>query len=400
MIDFGTTPEEEKFFKELDEFLEKEVPPEVRRGVRNQQGESLMGEYLLSGDPTPPGALAWFQKLGEKGYLGMNWPPEYGGKRPTTVQQWQFMERLIYKGLPVGGMEIWAFAPVLLRWGTEEQKQKYLPGIMKQEVHFAMGHTEPSGGTDLAALQTRAVRDGDEYVINGQKMFTTTAHFATHVWLAVRTNPELPKHKGISILLVPMDTPGITVRPLMTQTGEQTNEVFFEDVRVPVSCRVGEEGQGFLITMTAIDFERAMLISDLRWMLDQLIEYAKTTQVNGRPLSQDSAIRQTLARLACDIEMAGLLGLWTSWTIDQGESQHVQVAMHKLWAGELRERLANAASNIVGPLSLTSVGGRGVFEGMVGKFYLRYPLLKFGAGGIELLRARIAQRGLDLPRDR
>src|SRR5581483_956365 len=177
--------------------------------------------------------MGFTEQLRRQGLLGIGWPKEYGGGGRTAVEQWLFLEEMAYRRLPTFGLTFTSVGPTIMRIGTDEQKRTYLPAILRGELEFGLGYTEPGAGTDLASIATSAVREGDHYVINGQKQYTTAAHYATHMWLAARTGTPESKHRGLSLFIVPMDTPGITVRPLYTQADLRTNEVFYEDVRVP-----------------------------------------------------------------------------------------------------------------------------------------------------------------------
>ncbi len=390
-MDFRLTKEQLAFQAEVRDFIEKEAPTELRaaRGVSFGTGTGLSEDA--------PSVQKWLQKLHESGYAGMSWPEEYGGKGATAIDDWLFSEEMSYYDLPsvTGGM----YGKVMSMVGTEEQKRAFIPRLLAGTYRFAQGWTEPRGGTDLAAIQTRAVREGDEYVINGQKIFTTGAHYATHLWLAARTNPDEPRHKGISMIVVPMDAPGIEVRPLYTQADERTNEVFLDSVRTPVTNLVGEEHGGWLIAMKMAEFERITVIGHIAWFLDELVKYARETEAAGAPLIDDPRVRQTLARLVVDLEMGRLLELRTAWKVEQGGSHNNEAAMNKLWVAEYRERLANEASNIIGPLGLIR---KDTADAPIGGFaeahYRAYPLFKFGAGCCEVLRNIIAQRALGLPR--
>ena len=390
-MDFRLTEEQLAFQAGVRDFIEKEAPQELlaARGVSFGTGTALSEDA--------PVVQKWLKKLHEKGYAGMSWPVEYGGKGETAIDDWLFSEEMSYHDIPSvsGGM----YGKVLAQFGTEEQKRDYIPGMLAGTVRLAQGWTEPRGGTDLAGVQTRATREGDEYVINGQKIFTTSAHYATHIWLIARTNPEEPRHRGLSMLIVPMDAPGIEVRPLYTQADERTNEVFFDSVRTPVTSIVGEENGAWLVAMKMAEFERITLIGHLAWFFDELVKYAKATVVAGKPLSDDPRISQALARLAVDLEVGRLLELRTAWQVERGGSHNVQAAMNKLWVAEFRERLANEATNIIGPPALIHKDAK---EAPLGGFaeahYRAYPLFKFGAGCCEVLRNIIAQRGLGMPR--
>lgn len=391
-MDFRLTKEQLGFQQEVREFIQNETPQELfdARSVTFGFGNGLPANH--------PTVREYLQKQRERGYTGLGWPVEYGGGGKTAADDWLLREEMSYHDLPsvTGGM----YANVLAKVGTEEQKRAYIPGMLTGDVRFAQGWTEPRGGTDLAGLQTRAVREGDEYLINGQKIFTTGGHYATHLWLMARTDPDEPRHKGISMIVLPMGTPGIEVRPLYTQADERTNEVFLSDVRTPVTNLVGEENRGWYVAMAMADLERIMVIGHLQWFYDELVKYTRETVVDGRPLSQDPRVRQALGRLAVDMEIGRLLGLRTLWAVDQGQPLNVEAAMNKLWVVEYRERLANEAMNIIGPLSLARKGASGApLAGFAEAYYRAYPMSKFGNGG-GIVRDIIAQRGLGMPRNR
>ena len=393
-MDFQFATEQKGFVEELRAFIAQETPQELFDARTPSMG---IGSGLSDEHPT---VKRYLHKLAEHGYAGLSWPEEYGGAGKTAVDDWLLAQEISYYDLPKEGAAAFTIGPTLIRVGTEEQKRAYLPGLLTGEVGFALGYTEPSGGTDLAALRTTAVREGDEYVINGQKIFTTGAHHATHLWLAARTDRDEPRHRGVSIIIVPMNTPGIEVRPLHSQAGERTNEVFLSDVRTPVTNLVGKENRGWYIAMLAIDFERGSIMGYLVWFLDALIEYVRGARVDGRPLAQDPQVRQTLGRLVADMEVGRLMGLRTAWVVDQGKSPNVESAMDKLWLAEFKERLTNEATSIIGPLALMRQGAAGSpMGGFAESYYRAYPLSKFAAGGSNMMRNIIAQRGLGMPRE-
>ena len=271
-MDFRFTPEQEQFREHVRAFIRDEVPAE------------MIAEIQGAADGSASDAGREFKRLlGQKGLLGISWPREYGGGGKPLLYQFILTEELGYHGLPYGGLSLTSVGPTLFRAGTEEQRQQYLAGILNGEFEFALGYSEPSAGTDLGSLQTRAVADGDDYVINGQKIYTSAAHYSTHIWLAARTDANEPKHRGVSLMIVPLDSPGITIRPLWTMGDGRTNEVFFEDVRVPRENLVGEENRGFYVVAMALDYERAAVapISPLKRSLDELTQFARDTSRNG-----------------------------------------------------------------------------------------------------------------------
>lgn len=388
-MDFGFTPEQEAFRQEIRKFLQENVTPELRREM--ETAEATPG----------PLSRALLKKLGKKGWLGIGWPKEYGGQGLSMMDQFVFYQELGRENVYYGGLTLTSLAMTLILVGSEEQKREFLPKILRGEVEFCIGYTEPEAGTDLASLQTRAVRDGDDYIINGQKVFTTAAHYATHIWLLARTDPSAPKHKGVSLFLFPMNTPGVTVRPLYTMGGIRTNEVFLDNVRVPASCLVGEEGKGFYNVAIALDFERVFLgqYPDLRRSLDELIAFCKEFRVNGRPLFEDPVIRDQLVRLHMEVELLRLWNYKVAWMIDRRMVPNAEASAQKVWASELRQRLADQALQWMGPYGQLRRGSpRAPLDGRFEAAWLLSPLLRFGGGANEIQRDIIAQRGLGLPR--
>jgi 3-oxocholest-4-en-26-oyl-CoA dehydrogenase alpha subunit len=232
----GYSEEQEQLRRELRAYYDKLLTPEVEEGLAKGHGIGPVNRQVV-------------RQMGEDGWLGIGWPKEYGGQGRSAIEQFIFFDESMRAGAPVPMLTINTVGPTIMDFGTHEQKAEFLPKILKGEIHFCIGYTEPGAGTDLAALTTKAVRDGDEYVINGQKMFTSLAGGADYCWLAVRTDPEAKKHKGISMLIVPMDTPGIKLMPMDLMSDHDINQVFYDDVRVPASALVGNENNGWgLIT--------------------------------------------------------------------------------------------------------------------------------------------------------
>ncbi|MBI2846662.1 MAG: acyl-CoA dehydrogenase family protein, partial [Chloroflexi bacterium] len=238
-MDFRFTPEEQRFRQEIQEFLRKELAPEVR-AERDGAGRWI-GANMGEG----PASRAFIRKLGERGWIGVSWPKKYGGLERPIMYEYILFEELNWAGAPHLGTARGIVGPTLLLYGSEEQKQEYLPRIMRGEIEFSLGYTEPEAGTDMANIQTRAVREGDEYVINGQKVYTTRAHYSEYIWLLARTDPNVPKHRGLSLLIVPQRHPNVTVVPMWTMASGRTNVQYLDNVRVPRTALVGEENRGW-----------------------------------------------------------------------------------------------------------------------------------------------------------
>jgi alkylation response protein AidB-like acyl-CoA dehydrogenase len=341
------------------------------------------------------------KKLAKQRWWGIGWPKEFGGLGKTAVEQYIFIEEMERAGAPGMQLSITSVAPTIARVGTRAQQLHWLPRIMRGEVDFALGYSEPEAGTDLASLETRAVLDGDHWVITGQKMWNTGAHMATHNWLAVRTETAAPKHRGISLLIVPMKAPGITVQPLWTWPGLRTNAVFFDNVRVPADHLIGERGQGFYYAMMALDFERIQIgsVGMLRRFYDLLKAFVRQARRDGRPLGTIPWVRRRMAELATDIEVGRMLGLVNAWLIDQGVVPTKESSMVKVFASELSARLASVGMDILGLAGqLAADDPTAPLHGRLQWLYKTAPLLRFGGGTNEVQRLIIAQRGLGLPR--
>jgi alkylation response protein AidB-like acyl-CoA dehydrogenase len=387
-VDFSLTPEQKAFQLQVRQFVQQHLTPELREEVEREQ-------YAIG-----PLGKKFVRLMGELGWLGIGWPKEYGGQGRGAIDQWLFLEEMAAENLPTGGLTLNSAGPTLMRIGSEAQKNRYLPAILRGDIEFAIGYTEPNAGSDLAALQTRAVRDGDSYLINGQKIYTSAAHHSTHIWMLARTDPKAPKHRGISILIVPNDAPGVTIRPLQTMGSERSNEVFFEDVRVPAENLVGEENRGWYYVAMALDFERLMPHTRTRRFLDHLIDYAKDTVVDGQPLSKHPRVRLALARLAVDVEITRLFSIRDAWMIEHGQVPNAEASIFKIWMTEVNERIATAAQDIMGAYALLrGEDSLAPIEGRLERLYRSFPLYKFAGGTNEVMRNIIAQRGLGMPRD-
>lgn len=344
---------------------------------------------------------AFLKRLGRDGWLGLAWPREYGGRGKSYFAQWLVIEELSYRKLPEMLMSVTMIGPTLMRVGSPEHQREFLGGILAGDIEFCLGFSEPGAGTDLAALQTRAVREGDEYVVNGQKIFTTGAQYSTHIWLAVRTGAPDSRHRGITLLIVPLDTPGITVRPMITQADYRTNEIFFDDVRVPVSQRVGEENEGWKVIALSLDLERNLNANIQVRELRELIEWSLTDDGTGSRPADDPAVRIELGKLATKVEIVRLLSAQVASLITRGEPLAVEASMAKVWSSEVFQELPSVGLDLLGPRGQLGIGTPGApVRGLVELDYRESPVRKFAAGTNEVQRDIIAQRGLGLPRNR
>jgi alkylation response protein AidB-like acyl-CoA dehydrogenase len=375
---------------------------EVRAFVRRHVTDALRAEMRAAGNEGDgPLAREFHRQLFAKGWWGVGWPKEFGGLGKSAVEQYIFIEEMEAAGAPGMRLTVTSVAPTILRVGTEAQKRKWIPPILRGEYEFAVAYSEPGAGTDLASLTTRAVLDGDEWVINGQKMWNTGAHTATHNWVAVRTEPEARKHQGISMIIVPMDRPGITVQPIWTMSNIRTNAVFFEDVRVPADHLIGERGMGFYYAMMALDFERIQLgsVGLLRRLLEELKAFVRRTRRDGRPLGTIPWVRRALADLEMRVEVGRQLGLLNAWLIDQGQVPTKEGSMAKVYVTELNAHFASLGLDILGAAgALAPTDPAAPLHGRLQWLYTIAPMQRFGGGTNEIQRIIISDRGLGLPR--
>jgi alkylation response protein AidB-like acyl-CoA dehydrogenase len=349
----------------------------------------------------------WERQLFEAGFAGLHWPKEYGGRGASLMEQVIFQEELArfntpplmltFVGLNLAG-------PTLMRHGTEEQKRRHLPRILAMEEIWCQGFSEPNAGSDLAAVRTRAVLEGDHFVVNGQKVWTSFAHFADWCLLLCRTDPTVPKHKGLSYLLVDMRSPGIEVRPLRQITGEsEFNEVFFTDVRVPRENLVGELNQGWTIALTTLAHERgtAFLGSQIRHRraVERLVETARQLSVDGRPLTEDPVVRQRLAQAFVECEVMRFMGLRSLTTVLRTGMPGPDGSMAKLFHSEAERRFARLAVDIGGVASLLGQDDPGVVgQGRFDEHFLTTFALTIAAGTTQIQKNILAERVLGLPR--
>ena len=391
-MDFGYTEEEEKFRERLAEFLEKNLTEEIAR----QNWEDL---------GVGPEAREFSLKLAANGFLGLSWPKEYGGQGLPPTYDFILLDELgkrwgAHVPLDIGYTMV---GPTILRRGSEELKREFLPKIVDGEIEFCLGYTEPNAGSDLASMQMRAVEGDDCFIVNGQKTFNTECHYSEYHWLAARTDPspDIPKYKGISLFIVDMDSPGITVRPLWTMSGERTNEVYYDDVKVPKKRMIGEKNRGFYYMMEALGSERNQVFVPGRLMpiLEDLIQYVKDTEYNGKPLSEDPLIRHRLAQAAIELEVAGLLADHSRWLESNELPMSYEPEITKVFTSELEQRLVDVGMQILGLYGqLTEDSKWAPLRGRISWYFLHSFMTTIGAGTSEVGRSVIAQRGLGLPR--
>ena len=312
-MEIGYTEEHQALRNELREYYAKLLTPEVEAQLAASHGIG-------------PDMRRVVKQMATDGWLGIGWPKEWGGQGKGPIEQFIFFDESMRAGAPVPMLTINTVGPTLMDFGTQEQKEFFLPKILAGDIHFCIGYTEPESGTDLASLQTRAVRDGDEYVINGQKIYTSLAGDADYIWLATRTDPEVAKHKGISMFVVPMDTPGIKVVPMHLLGDHNINYTFYEDVRVPAANLVGGENQGWSLITNQLNHERVTLCSPgiIERALTDVRAWAQATKLaDGRRVIDQEWVQVHLARIHARLEFLRLINWKVAWTATQG---HLDVA--------------------------------------------------------------------------
>jgi alkylation response protein AidB-like acyl-CoA dehydrogenase len=389
-MDLKPTPDEQAFRDELRAWLADNVP-EAWPG--DQRGEANADYWQHLRD--------WQRKLSEGGWAGISWPVEFGGRGATPIQQSIFLGEVARARAPehLGVIGEGLVGPTIIAVGTDAQKKRFLPPILTGEHVWCQGFSEPNSGSDLASLGTKAVRDGDTYIVNGQKIWTSFAHSADWCLLLVRTDTSVPKHKGITCLLVDMHSPGVSVRPLRQMSGDSGfNEVFFSDVRVPVENQLGETNNGWKVGLTALMNERANLGSSLYVSFGQtiaeLIEHARTRRKNGKPLAEDPLVRQKLAQAHIELEVYRLNVDRALSRLNKSQTPGPEGSILKIYWSEMNQRLVQTATEVLGDVSLLRDfdGGQWVYR------YLRSRGNTIEGGTSEIQRNILAERVLGLPK--
>jgi alkylation response protein AidB-like acyl-CoA dehydrogenase len=396
-VDFHFSSQEEAFRQEVDDFIKRELPP-------NWAGESHYwpGGYgtIPDFEELDPAAERFRRLLAEKSWLTLSWPREYGGAGRSNMEQAILNERLSYYRAPGPGVATLISGPTILLFGSDEAKREWLPGIAKGLMKFWLAYSEPGAGSDLAAIQARAMEDGDDLVINGQKTWSSGAHVSDFAWMLVRTDPDVPAHKGISLVIVDNKSEGVTIRPLINICGFHSfNEVFFDNVRIPKRNIIGERNRGWYYAMAALDFERLVVpVGGFRRTFDELVQWAKETKRDGKILTDEPLIRDKLADLAIDIDVAYMFFWQTAWMLDRGLVPNIEASVLKLVATQLSHKLANTAVDVMGPYGEIERGSKWApLKGRICTGYLDCISGLVGAGTSEIQRSIIAIRGLGLP---
>jgi alkylation response protein AidB-like acyl-CoA dehydrogenase len=385
------TPEQEQLQRELRAYFAGLITPERREALMSTSGEYGSGDVYRE----------TVAQMGRDGWLALGWPVEYGGQARSTMDQLIFTDEAAVAGAPVPFLTINSVAPTIMAFGTEEQKKFYLPKIASGDIHFSIGYSEPGAGTDLAALRTTAVRDGDEYVINGQKMWTSLIQYADYVWLAVRTNTEAKKHRGISVLIVPTNAEGFSWTPVHTMAGAGTSATYYSDVRVPVGNRVGEENGGWKLVTNQLNHERVALVSaqPIFTALNQVREWAQNTKdARGARLIDSEWVQLNLARVHAKAEYLKLInGELASAEAEAPSAADASAA--KVFGTEFATEAYRLLMEILGPsATLRQESPGALLRGRVERMHRSSLILTFGGGTNEVQRDIIGMTALGLPR--
>jgi len=388
-MDFEFTVEQEAFRLEVRNFLEDEIKKDSFRPMCDGWIQGFSRNFT--------------KKMAAKGWLGITWPREYGGQGRSQMDRLILNEEILRYGAPAACHWVaeGQIGQAIYTYGTEEQKQEMLPKILKGEICFGLGMSEPDTGSDLASLVTRAVEDGDYYIINGQKMWTTCAGYMTHIFLLARTDPAAPKQKGISQFIIDAKLPGITIRPTTDITGREAwGEVFFDNVRIHKTCLFGKKNRGFYQILNQLDYER----SGMEWLMgnyllfDAIIKFSKETKRNGTPVCEDPLIRSRLAQLQVEFEVGRMLIYRVAQVMEKGKVPNVEAAIAKTFCTTWEQHLAGIATDILGLYGqLWKESKYAPVTGMAPLSFLGSKGSSLQAGSNEILKSIVATRGLGLP---
>lgn len=385
-MDFDYTPEQQQLRGEIRAALERVMTPERCAAISDR----------VEGGPEVRECI---RALAEADLLGVGWPKEYGGRGFSAIEQFIFAEEAQRVNAPVPLVTLNTVGPTLMQCGTEEQKQTFLPAILDGSVEFAIGYSEPEAGSDLASLRTTAVRDGDHYVINGQKMFTSGAAYADYIWLAARTDPNAKKHKGISIFIVPTSSLGFSWQPLHTMPGISTFYTFYDNVRVPASALVGGENQGWQLITTQLNFERAALgnLGALEPLFEKTLQWATTTELDDGRVIDQPWVQLALARVEAQVAAYKLVNLRVNAAMTKGVLNMGEASAAKVFGTELTQQVARQLLEVLDRNGLRK-GDDAPLRGALESAYRFAVINTFGGGANEIQRDIIAMAGLGMPR--
>ncbi|RIR04307.1 acyl-CoA dehydrogenase family protein [Mycobacteroides abscessus] len=383
------TPEQEELRRELRAYFDKLLTPERREALASNQGEYGSGNVYRE----------TVEQMGADGWLALGWPKEFGGQDRSVMDQLIFTDEAAIAGAPVPFLTINSVAPTIMHFGTDEQKKFFLPKIAAGKLHFSIGYSEPGAGTDLASLRTSAVRDGDDYIVNGQKMWTSLIEYADYIWLAVRTNTEVKKHRGISMLIVPTTAEGFSYTKVRTMAGPGTSATYYQDVRVPVTSRVGEENAGWKLVTNQLNHERVALVSSapIITALREVREWAQNTKGPGGRIIDAEWVQLNLARVHAKAEYLKLINWELASTTDAAPSP-ADASATKVFGTELATEAYRLLMEVLGTAATLRQDSPGAqLRGRVERMHRTCLILTFGGGTNEVQRDIIAMTALGQP---
>ncbi|AMW21705.1 acyl-CoA dehydrogenase [Mycobacteroides chelonae] len=383
------TPEQEELRRELRAYFDKLLTPERREALASNQGEYGSGNVYRE----------TVEQMGADGWLALGWPKEFGGQDRSVMDQLIFTDEAAIAGAPVPFLTINSVAPTIMHFGTDEQKKFFLPKIAAGKLHFSIGYSEPGAGTDLASLRTSAVRDGDDYIINGQKMWTSLIEYADYIWLAVRTNTEVKKHRGISMLIVPTTAEGFSYTKVRTMAGPGTSATYYQDVRVPVTSRVGEENAGWKLVTNQLNHERVALVSSapIITALREVREWAQNTKGPGGRIIDAEWVQLNLARVHAKVEYLKLIN-WELASATDAAPSPADASATKVFGTELATEAYRLLMEVLGTAATLRQDSPGAqLRGRVERMHRACLILTFGGGTNEVQRDIIAMTALGQP---
>jgi alkylation response protein AidB-like acyl-CoA dehydrogenase len=373
---------------------------ELRGYFADMMTEGLTRELSSGTEGGGPEFRKAMKQMGQDGLLGIAWPRQYGGQERSAIEQFIFADEVQAIGFPLPFLTLNTVGPTLREYGTPEQSQYFCPRILAGEIFFAIGYSEPGAGTDLASLQTSAVRDRDDWVINGQKMWTSLAGYADYIWLAVRTDPAARKHRGLSIILVPTTSKGYSRQTIRTVGGVTTNATFYDDVRVPAENLIGGENNGWRLITGQLNHERIslMTVGRMRRNLQQVAEWAQETKVDGQRVIDKPWVQQSLARIYAKAQVLRLMNWKQAWAAEKGQPQMADSSAIKVYGSELMMEAYRALNEVIGAPGILAKGSPGaVLQGKIESSYRNGLILTFGGGTNEIQRDIIAMAGMGMP---
>jgi alkylation response protein AidB-like acyl-CoA dehydrogenase len=388
-MELDLTAEQRKFRDDLREYFAEMMTDALTRELSLGVGEGGGPEFCKA-----------MQRMGRDGLLGTSWPREYGGQERSAVEQFIFADEVQAIGFPLPFLTLNTVGPTLREYGTEEQRRYFCPQILAGEIYFAIGYSEPAAGTDLASLRTTAVRDGDDWVINGQKMWTSLANYADYIWLAARTDPKARKHRGLSIFLVPTSSKGYSRQTIHTIGGVTTNATFYDDVRVPAENLIGGENNGWRLITGQLNHERIslMTVGRMRRDLEAVSEWARTTRLDGQRVIDKPWVQHNLARIYAKAEVLRLMNWKQAWAAAKGQPQMADSSAIKVYGSELQIEAYRALIEVLGAQGILAKGSPGaVLQGKLESSYRNGLILTFGGGTNEIQRDIIAMAGMGMP---